>query len=126
MFDRHFHTTQRGSEFVTVHEHRAPTDESVRLLKDMEQKARDKVIQSVRVVDSPIDCVIHKHFDHLNQKAEFCAFVRINGKRLEARKSFNGGESQEEIAIGIMDAVAERIAADILTPAFTKMDKYTW
>ena len=37
------------TEYVTreVHEHRAPTDESVKLLREMEQKARDQVIEAI-------------------------------------------------------------------------------
>jgi len=45
----HIHPTK--TEFVTreVHEHRAPTDESVRLLNEMQQKAAENLIRTAHI-----------------------------------------------------------------------------
>lgn len=36
------------AQTVTKHEHRAPTDESIRILRELEQKARDNILLCVR------------------------------------------------------------------------------
>lgn len=125
MFDIRYdtHVTERVHESVTVHEHRAPTDESVRLLREMEQAARDKVVQAIRLEDSPIDCVVHTQKDPMNARHDFCIFVQINGRKIEIRKSFDQEFEVEEIAEGLMVAVSERIAAEVLAPAFGKLSK---
>jgi len=48
----HNHPTR--TEFVTreVHEHRAPTDESVRLLNEMQQKAAENLIRTAHIEDN--------------------------------------------------------------------------
>jgi len=120
----HRHVTERVHESVTVHEHRAPTDESVRLLREMEQAARDKVVQAIRLENSPIDCVIHTQNDAMNARRDFCLFVHINGKRLEVRRSFDSLDATvEEIADGLLTAISERIAAEVLAPAFGKLSQ---
>lgn len=46
-----YHTHRTAAPYpqhVESHEHRAPTDESVRLLREMEQKAIDSVIHAIR------------------------------------------------------------------------------
>jgi hypothetical protein len=125
MFDIHAHThrhvTERVHESVTVHEHRAPTDESVRLLRDMERAARDQVVQAIRLENSPIDCVVHAQNNAMSGDREFCVFVRINGQRLEVRRSFNLPTTAEKVAADLLAAVSERIAVDLLAPAFGQL-----
>jgi hypothetical protein len=117
----HRHVTERVHESVTVHEHRAPTDESVRLLREMEEAARDKVVQAIRLENSPIDCVVHVQDNHMTGDRDLCAFVRVNGKRIEIRRSFCMSTTVETIAAVLLAAVSERIAAEVLAPAFDKL-----
>lgn len=42
-------TTRYVDRNVTINEHRAPTDESVKLLKEMEEKAEAKLIEAIRL-----------------------------------------------------------------------------
>jgi len=49
MFDNHIYkggdnVTQRVTENVTVNEHRAPTDESIKLLKEFREKTTQNLI----------------------------------------------------------------------------------
>ncbi len=46
-----------------VHEHRAPTDDSVRLLREMEQRVRDEVVKTTIVRDTDFECVVYKTAD---------------------------------------------------------------
>jgi hypothetical protein len=117
----HRHVSERVHEHVTVHAHRAPTDQSVRLLREMEQAARDQVVQAIRLENSPIDCVVHAQIDTMNVRRDFCVFVCINGQKIEVRQSFDGETLPERIADGLLAAVSERIAAEVLAPAFGRL-----
>lgn len=123
MFDihAHRHVTGRVHESVTVHEHRAPTDESVRLLREMEQAARDQVVKAIRLENTRIDCVVHAQDDHMSGGRDFCVFLRVNGQRLEVRRSFNLPTTAEAVADALLSAVSERIAAELLAPAFGQL-----
>jgi hypothetical protein len=124
MFDRHLHITERGHQMVTVNHKHAPTEESVKLLLEMEQAARDKVVQSIRLEDTPIDGVIHATDDVINMRRDYCVFVRIRGKQVEVRKSFDLQAEPEAVAQGLLQAVSERIAAELLAPAFARLPAY--
>lgn len=114
MFDSHHHVTQRIQESVTVHQHRAPTDESVRLLREMEQAAREKVTQSIRLENSPIDAVVHAQCDPMTGDREFVVFIKINGKRLEVRKTFRDFDlTTQAIANGLLESVSTLIAIEL-------------
>jgi hypothetical protein len=105
---------------VEITEKRAPTDESVRLLKEMERAAADKIVESVRVADSGFECVIHTHVDHLMGITKLMAIFSLNGKRMTAQYDANPlNDTTETAAIGLCDAVAREIANQIL-PAFIK------
>lgn len=48
MFDTHIHNRREAPRYPQeVHEHRAPTDDSIRLYAEMEQKARDSIILAI-------------------------------------------------------------------------------
>lgn len=111
-------------QHITVKEHRAPTDESVRLLREMEQSARDKVTQAIRLENSPIDCVVHVQENLMTSDRDYCVFVKVNGKRLEVRKSFAAGTSDDGIAAGLLEAISNSIACNILARAFTDLPRH--
>lgn len=124
MFDRHYQfEDSRRPRRVEVHEHRAPTDQSVRLLAEMEQAARNKVLASIRLENCPIDAVVHMYRDPRNADREFLVQFQVGGNRLEVRKVFRMFDNEETIAKGLMEAVSERIAAEILAPALTALQR---
>lgn len=55
LFDKHHyhnHGTQHHSHYTTVTENRAPTDESVSLLRDMEDKAIGNIVHRLKLEDN--------------------------------------------------------------------------
>lgn len=59
MFDTHIHRSAPNysqSVHVKTTEQRAPTDESVRLLREMEEKARDSIFLSFRSAPNGFKC----------------------------------------------------------------------
>lgn len=116
--------TAPRTEYVTrtVHERRAPTDESVRLLTEMERAARDKVEQSIRLDGNGFACVVQVALDNMSDQRIAVAVFELNGKRMraEARVSARGG-GQETLAAALRDAVAQQLAVEILTSAFMSL-----
>lgn len=122
MFDS-FHTHSHHSSVTvekTVREQRAPTDESVRLLHEMEKAAMDKVVSAIRVSDSLFEAVLHQHVDHLNCQKMFMCVIKLNGEKITVPFNCDDWASREEIAIGIRDAIANEIANRI-TSSITRI-----
>lgn len=123
MFDKHITLAPPShiTKTTTVHEHRAPTDDSVRLLKEMEQAAREKVVSSVRVENTKIDCVLHAMNDPFNCSTKVAAHIRINGHDIEVLADINEGATREQAALLMVDAVSKRIAVELLADPFRKV-----
>jgi hypothetical protein len=113
-----------------ITEKRAPTDESVRLLKEMEQTARDKFLGSIRLENCPIDCVVHARRDDARLDVNFIVQLKINSKNIEInhthKGSFSAGsDNQYQAAIdGLRDCVAKRIASELLAEAFSNAEDW--
>ncbi|WEM00084.1 MULTISPECIES: hypothetical protein [Delftia] len=121
MFDRlHIHAgDQRHYHDTTIKEFRAPTDESVRLLKEMEAEAEKKILGSVRIQNSQIDCVVHSRKNVLRLDIDFIVQLKINGKDIKVEHKVSEFTARDEVAHGLMDLVGKRIAAELLGPAFS-------
>jgi ABC-type bacteriocin/lantibiotic exporter with double-glycine peptidase domain len=120
MFDievhQHRHVTERVTQNVNIQEHRAPTDQSVQLLREFEQAARDKVIDSIRLENMPLDAVLHVEEDGLNDKMRYLIVYKIGGEKRkvfhdEPRHGFkHPRDEQEKRVIGLRDALAKDVA----------------
>jgi len=109
----------------TVHEHKAPTDESVKLLNEMQKAALDNIVKTFNVNDNTVNaCVIY-----LINKADF------DGFKFVAKFTFNGKEHKiegeilrhelietskygsEKVALAIYKSMCFLIAQNVLTDA---------
>lgn len=108
---------------VTVTEKRAPTDESVRLLKEMERAAEDKIIDSIRVSDTHFECVVQSSLDVASDAFVMRAIFKLNGRRLEAEHTIQRCKASTQDRLdaafsGLRDEVAKVISSEILRGAF--------
>lgn len=122
MFNRtehHYHTANS-----TTVEKRAPTDESVRLLKEFEQAARDKFESSIRLNSNTFKAHIMKSMDILAWDKAFVVLYEVNGKRHRAEiRIMDCKQSPEEIKEELLKQLGEHIAANLLTAAFSELSK---
>jgi hypothetical protein len=111
------------TEYVTrtVNEHRAPTDQSVALLKDMEEAARSKVVESVKVGDATFECVVHTMRDCASDDTIAVAIFSLNGKKMEAKYRHRHDANKVALMEGLRDEMAREIATHILMPALASM-----
>lgn len=87
MFDTYV-TKQAPNYPQTVIEKRAPTDESVKLLSEMEKAARDRVLAVYRTKDTVVDAVIvemRRDPEHAGRCYHF-AFT-LNGREIRFKKT---------------------------------------
>lgn len=122
MFDRTLVMPTR-TEYVTreVHEHRAPTDESVKLLREMEDKARAQVISSIPLEGNTLHGVVRfvRSFDTDMMRAD--VIVDINGKRLDVQVHQKNRQDQMDFYAAVRDELARKIATDVLVEAMRGM-----
>jgi hypothetical protein len=112
---------------VDITEHRAPTDESVALLRDMEAKAREQVEQALHVGDTTFDCVVHRQINQHDQTIHLVALFSMNGKRLKAEYRETLYRTNMTIAVQkLRDEVAQVIATHVLSTALQGLDQIRW
>lgn len=126
MFDRNYYHPQPSHSSVNVTEKRAPTDDSVRLLKEMEEAARKKITETTTVHNTEFTCKLHKYYDALNAADKYAVIYTLNGKqsRLDIDVELYKMLSPEQTACFIRDQVAVDIANKMIHTAF--MDAKQW
>lgn len=101
---------------VNIQERRAATDESVRILREMEKEVQQKITDSIRVQNCEIDLVVHTAVDYLNQQFLVALIYCINGKktRVDLRFSMLLPQDKEKIIDEIIQKLSESIACNLL------------
>lgn len=115
--------TEHVHHTATVHEHRAPTDASVALLKEMEAAAEKKLIESVHVGNTAFECVIHTWHDLASDCLRMRAVFKLNGQKETAEHEFRayGGDTAEVHAWReLRDKIAEVIATKMIGDALSR------
>ena len=99
MFDTY--VTRREPHYpqtINKHEHRAPTDDSVKLLREMEEKARDQVVESYRFkADNDFvngHVIVTKRMDnkHFGCVLDVYIVFNLNGKEYKITEKFDEGD----------------------------------
>lgn len=90
-YSTHHHQNITRIDFpstINVHEHKAPTDESIRLMEEMHKKAMDNIIARVKVEDNLItgECIAYWQPWMLDEY-EVCCKFKINNHDFEVRSS---------------------------------------
>lgn len=111
-----------------VHEHRAPTDESVKLLREMEKAALDRVLSTIHLEDAPVKCVVVHQRSILDDRDEFIMRYMMGGNVYDVRHEFrrpwsvaNKQDTLEKCVDELRDALAKHIATVLLAPSFRRI-----
>lgn len=121
MFDRtHLYLGRAHPSHVnvqqTTHEHRAPTDASVKLLAEMEQKMRDRVLSSIHVTDTPLEFALyHLRPLHMGLDTEFAMRCTVKGQKLEFRHTFKLDirETEEQARERCIEELTQALATQL-------------
>ena len=126
MFNKtlHLHPVYNNEpSHVTVTEKRAPTDDSVRLLKEMEEAAQQKVMDSIAVKNTTFECKIVRMRDSISAQDIFLVYYKLNGQKgkTEVKIDDYSNMTTHDIVFHIRDHVASDIANKMITSAFTEL-----
>lgn len=113
----HSHAPQKVYEERNITVNRAPTDESVSLLKEMEEKARDKYLDGVKVDNNVLSGVVfEQRQDVYMRNCVYYSVFELNGKRYKIEGEYDPQESIDSV---LMKSIAEQITAKILAEMLT-------
>ena len=115
MFDTVINPVRTEYVTRTVNEYRAPTDESVRLLREMEQKARDEVFASVRLDSNEFKAMFHWYQDALSAEKRVMIQFDLNGRRYQVPVSLKSWESTKQQKDTLVKTLAHEIAVQVLS-----------
>lgn len=118
MFDRtQLHIHQSSPSYVSVKEQRAPTDESVKLLKEMEEAVQKRVDASVRLDTNTFKGVVFMNAPIYDPDPEYLLQFDLNGTRYKMTTKvpeyFDKNERVEKIIKDIGEFLAKEIFFDI-------------
>lgn len=121
MFDTHIH--KRGPQYVSVNtqEHRAPTDESVRLLAEMQKAALESIIARGHLQSNElnVDWVVHQ--DNWSRECTAICRFDLNGKEVRLKVPIKESDLRIDptrVAHAVRDAVLKELATVIAYQLF--------
>ncbi len=118
MFNKTIIEQRTNNSYVT--EKRAPTDESVRLLREMEASARLEVIKSIQLPSNEFSGVIHMMRDFMSCNTNIAVMFKLNGKDHKVLISL---EDFKDVSLDkriekIVNETSKYLAANILQSIF--------
>lgn len=113
MTHNHYHN-------VNVTEKRAPTDESVRLLKELEKAAFDKMLGSFELPSNVVRSRVAVNQDPLRWKNQFYILTEINGKKYEMRVDVDSDRDRREQIDLLYKGLSEQLAQIIMPDVFNE------
>ncbi|QNH71486.1 hypothetical protein PP938_gp040 [Rhizobium phage AF3] len=111
----------RGPSYshVQVDVKNAPTHESVKLLREMEQTSKSEVINSMRLDNNRMRAVFHRVNDPFNADAAIRTIFELNGVRHEVTSTTNmHTASPQDRLKQLVEDVSRKVAEEILQKAF--------
>ena len=107
---------------IAVHEHRAPTDESVKLLREMEDAAKKKVIASYQIDNNGYTALMQMERDDLNDTYKGRVICELNGRRINVELTMSQDKfTVEAMAEALREDLASRIASQIIAESLQEM-----
>jgi len=126
MFDRIKLSTEvsQHPSHIDVYEHRAPTADTAKFLKELEDKAKDNILKSIRIENNSFNCVVHYQMSSLMLDHIFIIIFKLNNVESRVEVVFRDFEiTQEKIIKGIRDAVAEEISNKMLCSIYKELNR---
>lgn len=104
---------------ITIHEHHAPTTESVRLLRDMEAAAGANVRSIIPLNNNTLQAIMVVERSCIDMLDYTNILLQINGKKIEVKYQKGINSDLNEFVTGLRKAVADKLTDEILTTLIT-------
>lgn len=111
MFDKTYITPQSGHSNVnvSVKEIRAPTDDSMRLLREIEEAVQKKIVASMQLDSNFFKAQIAFNRRHQDPGLDAVCYFNLNEETYTAKFTTKYGDDAFAIAKGICEAIAHEI-----------------
>lgn len=98
----------------TVHEYKAPTDDSIHLYKEMEEKARKSIVDAFKIENNHFtsNIVVNSRADIMNFQVNFN--LLLNGKKIEGSFLIPEYTTRDAITELVARKFSEAITQEIL------------
>lgn len=127
MFDTHIYEnkTQYVDRNVTVKEYRAPTDESVKLLNEMTDKALNNIVQNFNTSNNCLQMTGAVYMDERLQQKSFLLKFTLNGKDHKLRVDVDGWEclTQQQMVGKVYTKVCEKLTEELMKPLLDELNR---
>lgn len=127
MFDTYVqrHTTEYVDRNITVKEYKAPTDESVKLLNEMTEKALNNIVKTFSTSNNTLQAKVAVYQDHRMQVNEFMCKFTLNGKDHMLRVEINAYETpdMDSMVEKLYTKVCEKLAQELMQPFFQELKR---
>lgn len=81
---------------VTIHEHKAPTDKSIALLNEMQEKAKANIIKTIKIDENFLKAIALFYYEsHVEYRINFFIRFNLNGKDYEIKNYIDGFKWKE-------------------------------
>lgn len=109
---------------VNHHEHRAPTDKSVALLKEMEEAAQKKLISVTRLEDNLLKAEWYRFRSASSPRENIAIRILINDSEhvIDAELSYEL-QTEEDIAMFVYRKIADEMSGLLTTRIMTESRK---
>lgn len=125
MFNRTFvlpaPRTQTIYETTRVVEQRAPTDDSIKIFREMVDAARREVVASVKVADTEFEFVVHAAQDFASGDVVLAAIFSLGGCKTRVESRTRAAATPEERCEKLIEDVSRRIAEQAVRPALAAL-----
>lgn len=102
---------------IDIHEYRAPTDESVRLLKEFEEKALEKLYSTTRLENNTFNVVWHVFREYITLENKVVCRYKLNDIEYKFEfaidSMYNSKKISEQVIEKVKNAVAEHLLIDL-------------
>lgn len=105
-----------------IHEHRAPTDQSVALLKEMETAAENKRFSSFRLEGNALRGVVEIAFSACDDTLRAVALFELNGTKHRVDVHVHGCDKRELVR-ELDGKISAYMSAQIITPSLQSILK---
>lgn len=113
-----FGSTHYHNHKTTIEEKKAPTDESMRLLKEMQDEAKSSILERgfVNIPNIKATIAYQKRMDVFSMMFDYR--ILINGKKVTASFEI---EDEKDIISELIDRVANTIAIELIKDTYMEV-----
>lgn len=127
MFDTYVqrHTTEYVDRNITIKEYKAPTDESVKLLNEVTEKALNNIVKTFSTSNNTLQAKVGVYQDYKMQVNEFMCKFTLNGKDYMYRVEPDTYETPDMSSMveKLYTKVCEKLAQELMQPFFQELKR---